>query len=83
MTSCGPPVEVAADSDISIGSVWRWVRQGDIDDGVLDSTTTTERDELVQLCREERRWSRTTGLCAARRPASPLDRSHDEIPAGP
>ena len=42
--------EVAADFDISVESVRRWVRQADIDDGVVDGQTSAE-----QLRREKRR----------------------------
>jgi transposase len=47
--------EVAADFDVSVESVRRWVRQADIDDGVRDGLTTAEQSELVQLRREKRR----------------------------
>ena len=47
--------EVAADFDISVDSVRRWVRQADIDDGVVDGQTSAEQNELVQLRREKRR----------------------------
>ena len=47
--------EVAADFDISIESVNRWMRQADIDDGICDGLTTAERSELVQLRRRTRR----------------------------
>jgi transposase len=47
--------EVASDFDISVESVRRWVRQADIDDGVVDGKTSNEQDELVQLRREKRR----------------------------
>ncbi len=47
--------EVAADFDISVESVRRWVRQADIDDGVVDGQTSAEQSELVQLRREKRR----------------------------
>jgi transposase len=47
--------EVAADFDISVESVRRWMRQADIDDGVRDGLTTAEQSELVQLRREKRR----------------------------
>lgn len=47
--------EVAADFDISIESVNRWMRQADIDDGIKDGLTTAEQDELVQLRRRARR----------------------------
>jgi transposase len=47
--------EVAADFDISIESVNRWMRQADIDDGVKDGLTTAEQAEVVRLRRENRR----------------------------
>jgi transposase len=47
--------EVAADFDISIESVRRWLRQADIDDGVTDGLTSAEQSELVQLRRKARR----------------------------
>ena len=40
---------------ISVESVRRWVRQADIDDGVVDGQTSAEQNELVQLRREKRR----------------------------
>ncbi len=46
--------EVAADFDVSVESVRRWVRQADIDDGVVDGQTTAEQSE-VQLRRDKRR----------------------------
>lgn len=47
--------EVAADFDISVESVRRWMRQADVDDGVVGGLTTSEQSELVQLRREKRR----------------------------
>ncbi|MGY1823032.1 IS3 family transposase [Geodermatophilus sp. SYSU D00079] len=47
--------EVAADFDLSVESVRRWVRQADIDDGVIDGQTSAEQNELVQLRRQMRR----------------------------
>jgi transposase len=47
--------EVAADFDISVESVRRWMRQADIDDGIKDGQTTSEQSELVQLRRQMRR----------------------------
>ena len=47
--------EVAADFDVSIESVHRWMRQADIDDGVKDGLTTAEQAEIVQLRRKARR----------------------------
>ena len=47
--------EIAADFDISVESVRRWVRQADFDDGIRGGQTTAEQSELVQLRREKRR----------------------------
>jgi transposase len=47
--------EVAADFDISVESVRRWMRQADIDDGVKDGLTSAEQSEVVQLRRDKRR----------------------------
>ncbi len=62
MTSCGVArrgdlshAEVAADFDVSVESVRRWVRQADIDDGVVDGQTSAEQSELVRLRRDKRR----------------------------
>jgi transposase len=38
-----------------VESVRRWVRQADIDDGVVDGQTSAEQNELVQLRRQMRR----------------------------
>jgi transposase len=47
--------EVAADFDVSVESVRRWMRQADVDDGVKDGLTTAEQSEIVQLRRKTRR----------------------------
>jgi len=47
--------EVAADFDVSVESVRRWMRQADIDDGIRDGLTTAEQSEVVQLRRDKRR----------------------------
>jgi transposase len=47
--------EVAADFDVSVESVRRWMHQADIDDGVRDGTTTAEQAEVVRLRRANRR----------------------------
>ncbi len=47
--------EVAADFDISEESVRRWVKQADIDDGIVAGQTSSEQAEVVQLRRKMRR----------------------------
>jgi transposase len=47
--------EVAADFDVSVESVRRWMQQADIDDGIRDGLTSAEQAEIVQLRRDKRR----------------------------
>ncbi len=47
--------EVASDFGISETSLRRWLRQADVDDGVVDGQTSAEQSELVQLRRDKRR----------------------------
>ena len=46
--------QIAEDFGISEHSVQRWLKQADIDDGVVEGTTTSEQDELVALKRRNR-----------------------------
>jgi len=50
-----PLEEVAADFDISISTLHRWMHQADIDDGIKDGLTSAEQAEIVQLRRDKRR----------------------------
>jgi transposase len=47
--------EVAVDFDVSEESVRRWMRQADIDDGIVQGQTSSEQSELVQLRRKMRK----------------------------
>src|SRR3974390_2735650 len=47
--------EVAADFDISVESVRRWMHQADIDEGIKNGPTRAGRAEEVRLRREIRR----------------------------
>ena len=47
--------QVARDFDLTETAVREWVRQADVDAGRRDGPTTTEREELSQLRRENRR----------------------------
>lgn len=47
-------VEVATDFGVSPESVRRWMRQADVDDGVIDGLTSAEQAEIVQLRRRAR-----------------------------
>ena len=48
--------EVAVDFDVSQESVPRWVKQADVDDGVVAGLTSAEQSELVQLRRRAAVW---------------------------
>ena len=45
---------VAQDLDLTETAVRDWVRQADIDDGSRDGLTSSEREELARLRRENR-----------------------------
>ena len=45
---------VARDLDLTETAVRAWVKQADIDEGHRDGLTTAEREELIQLRRENR-----------------------------
>ncbi len=46
--------EVARDLDLTESALRLWVRQADIDDGNREGLTTTEREELARLRKENR-----------------------------
>jgi transposase len=48
-------IEVAADSDLSTKTIYRWLDQADVDDGVRGDLTTAEQAEVVQMRRTMRR----------------------------
>ncbi len=75
--------EVAADFDISVESVRRWVRQADIDDGVRDGLTTAEQSELVQLRREKRRLEMENEILRRAAAYFAKDALPNDVPAGP
>jgi transposase len=47
---------------VSAESLRRWLRQADIDDGVRDGLTSSEKSETVQLRRGERRLEMENGI---------------------
>ncbi len=79
-----PVPEVAADFDISESTLRRWMSQADIDDGIKDSLTTAEQDELVQLRRRTRCLEQENEIL--RRAAAYFAKEHlpkNGVPAGP
>jgi transposase len=47
--------EVAVDFDVSEESVRRWMKQADVDDGLVNGQTSSEQSEVVQLRRRMRK----------------------------
>lgn len=47
--------EVAVDFGVAEETVWRWMKQADVDDGIRDGQTSSEQAEVVQLRRRMRR----------------------------
>ena len=47
--------EIARDFGISTHSVQRWLKQADIDEGVVEGTSSGEQAELTELRRRNRR----------------------------
>ena len=47
--------EVAVDFGVAEETVRRWMKQADVDDGLRDGQTSSERAEVVQLRRRMRR----------------------------
>ena len=46
--------EIAKELDLTPSAVRRWVKQGEVDTGQREGLTTTEREELAYLRRENR-----------------------------
>lgn len=46
--------EVARDFDLTVASVRTWVKQADIDEGLVEGLTTDEKEELTRLRRENK-----------------------------
>ena len=61
----------------------RWLKQADIDDGVVDGQTSSEQNEPVQLRRDKRRLEMENEIL--RRAAAYFSASspHNELSAGP
>ena len=49
-----PLTQICADRGISESCLRRWMAQGDVDEGKRERLTTSEREELARLRRENR-----------------------------
>jgi transposase-like protein len=49
-----PMPEIAEDLGVSESSLWRWMKQVDVDEGAKPGLTSEEREELARLRRENR-----------------------------
>lgn len=49
-----PMPELAADLGVSESSLWRWMKQADVDEDMKPGLTSGEREELVRLRKENR-----------------------------
>ena len=49
-----PRTQIARELGCSVESLTHWIKQADIDDGVAEGLTTSEREELPKLRRENR-----------------------------
>ena len=54
--------QVAADFDLTVSAVRRWVAQAETDDGKRPGLTSDERAELAQLRRENRQLREDVGI---------------------
>jgi transposase len=66
-----PIAQIASDLGISESCLRRWMDQADINDGAKPGLTTTEREELVRLRRENRVLRMEKEILGKPRPSSP------------
>ena len=62
---------VARDLDLTETAVRAWVKQAVVDDGHREGLTTSEREELARLRRENRRLTQDVEILSERRLSSP------------
>ena len=75
--------QVARDFRISEKTVAFWVKQANVDDGLVEGATSEEQAELVALRRRVECSSRRSRSCVARRRTSQRTRPQNDVPAGP
>lgn len=75
--------EVAVDFGIAEETVRRWKRQADIDAGIKDGLTSTERRRSSSCDATSVGWRWRTRSSGVPPPTSPRTPSQNEVPAGP
>ena len=66
-----PIAHIAADIGISESCLRNWIARADVDEGRKDGVTTSEREELVRLRRENRVLRMGKEILGKARPSSP------------
>lgn len=74
------PDELAKEFEPSAKSIRNWVERADIDEGRRAGTTSSEREELVRLKRENHRLRQERDILA--KAAAWFARETDSIPSG-
>jgi transposase-like protein len=75
--------QIAEDFGISSRSFQRWVKQANIDDGVLEGTTSAAQDELVALGRRSRVLEQEVEILRRATAHFAKDAAPRCLPAGP
>jgi transposase-like protein len=75
--------EVAADFDISVEPVRRWVRQAEVGNGIVDVQTSDEQNELAQLRPEKRLLEMENEILRRTAAYFATGKFANELPAGP
>ena len=76
--------QVAKDLGISESGLRRWMAQDDIDSGRKEGLSSSEREELVKLRRDNRRLEMEVEILKRANATSPLRTcSQKRVPAGP
>jgi transposase len=74
--------QIAEDFGISEHSVQRWLRQADVDDGIVEGSTSTQQPELVELRRRNRVLEQENEILRRAAAYFAKDALPNDLPAG-